>query len=116
MNLIELLTRLLKYGLRLNGKKCVLGGDEVDFVGMTVNEIGIKHLDSRKQAMKDLSLPRTKKQLKSFLGMCGYFRDPSPGTGQTRVFSETGGFGFFETRWVWVCLALKPVGFGFGAL
>ena len=73
--LVELLTRVQKLGLRLNGAKCTIGDDQADFLGMTVNKTGIKHQDRRKQAMIDLKQPTTKKQVKSFLGMAGYFRN-----------------------------------------
>lgn len=73
-NLKKLLDRLREFDLRLNGAKCILGGDEVDFLGMTVDGQGVRHMDKRKAAMANLCPPRNRKQLRSFLGMAGYFR------------------------------------------
>ena len=72
-NLKKLLDRLREFDLRLNGAKCTLGGDEVDFLGMTVDGQGVRHMEERKAAMADLCPPRNRKQLRSFLGMAGYF-------------------------------------------
>ena len=74
----ELFERLDEFDLRLNGAKCVLGGSEIDFLGMHVTEKGVEHTEKRKAAIKGLAAPKTKKQLKSFLGMAGYFRSHIP--------------------------------------
>ena len=74
-NLRELLSRLQKFDLRLNGMKCKLGGSSVDFLGMNVDGDGVRHQESRKQGVKDIQAPKNRKQLKSFLGMGGYFRN-----------------------------------------
>ena len=74
----ELFERLNAFDLRLNGKKCTLGGPDVDFLGMKVDGKGVQHTENRKEAVKNLESPKTKKQLKSFLGMAGYFRSHIP--------------------------------------
>ena len=76
--LTELFMRLEAFDLRLNGKKCTLGGPDVEFLGMLVDGKGVQHTDHRKEAVKNLERPKTKKQLKSFLGMAGYFRSHIP--------------------------------------
>ena len=55
-----------------------IGGDDVEFLGMSVDGRGVKHLDRRKQAIASMSVPKNRKQLQSFLGVCGYFRGHIP--------------------------------------
>ena len=45
---------------------------------MKVDGKGVQHTENRKEAVKNLESPKTKKQLKSFLGMAGYFRSHIP--------------------------------------
>ena len=74
----ELFERLNAFDLKLNGKKCILGGSDVEFLGMKIDCKGVQHTDNRKEAVKNMESPKTKKQLKSFLGMAGYFRSHIP--------------------------------------
>ena len=75
----DLLQRLRDKDLRLNGKKCVLGADEIEFLGHVVNGKGVRHTEKRKEALQKIQAPVNTKQLRSFLGMAGYFRDSIPG-------------------------------------
>ena len=69
----DLLQRLRDKDLRLNGKKCVLGADEIEFLGHVVNGKGVRHTEKRKEALQKIQAPVNTKQLRSFLGMAGYF-------------------------------------------
>ena len=60
--------------LRLNERKCVFGATETSFVGFKVNSGGIHTEDRKIAAINDWSLPASTAQLRSFLGLAGYYR------------------------------------------
>lgn len=78
-SLDEAFERLQKAGLTARPKKCELGFSRVTFLG---HEIGqgvkiplVKTLDRIQQAAR----PTTKRQIRSFLGLSGYYREFIPG-------------------------------------
>jgi len=73
-HLTEVLARLERHGLVLNGEKCVLGVAEVEYLGHSVSASGIKPLPARVQAIRDFPRPQSTPQLQSFLGMANFYR------------------------------------------
>ena len=80
-----MLERLDSYDIRLNGGKCQFGQTSMDFLGHRVSEQGVAHTPERIEAIKNMTAPQTKTQLRSFLGMLNYFRDSVPMLGPTVV-------------------------------
>src|SRR3978361_1159279 len=73
-NLGEVFKRIRNAHLRLNPKKCSLFQKKVEFLGHVVSPEGI-HTDQRKiQAVRDWPRPQDKHELRSFLGLCTYYR------------------------------------------
>jgi hypothetical protein len=74
-NLAKVFERFAKYGIFLNPDKCVLGVNEIEYVGHVVGKDGVKM--SREKISKVLNFPRPErlKELRSFLGLVNYFRD-----------------------------------------
>ncbi|KAK7091878.1 hypothetical protein V1264_009500 [Littorina saxatilis] len=74
----ELFSRLTKANLTVRPSKCILGTDNVDFIGHSQKE-GQKGL-LLENVTKILNAPRpeTKKQVRSFLGLAGYYREFIP--------------------------------------
>ncbi|KAK7097946.1 hypothetical protein V1264_004849 [Littorina saxatilis] len=74
----ELFSRLTKANLTVRPSKCILGTDNVDFIGYSLEE-GQKGL-LLENVTKILNAPRpeTKKQVRSFLGLAGYYREFIP--------------------------------------
>lgn len=60
--------------LTLKLSKCEFGLKEVQFVGMTVTEGGLKPGKSQCQAIKNFPIPKNQHDLRRFIGMTGYFR------------------------------------------
>ena len=54
--------------------KCRLGLTQVQYIGHIVSKYGIKMSQERKKAVEDTKMPQTLTQLRSFLGVCNYFR------------------------------------------
>ncbi|XP_059091102.1 uncharacterized protein LOC131886720 [Tigriopus californicus] len=60
--------------LRLKMSKCSFFRSCVNFLGYVVSEEGIKPNPNKLTALSDFPRPKDRKELKRFLGMCGYYR------------------------------------------
>ena len=68
-NLQVVLSRLQKFGLRLNGPKCRFFQTSVEYLGYQVMPTGISPTQERIKGIVEAPSPRNKFELKSFLGM-----------------------------------------------
>jgi len=66
--------RLRSANLKLNPKKCSFFKKEIKYLGHVVSKEGIKTDPEKISAVRDWPIPRTKKQVRSFLGFCSYYR------------------------------------------
>ena len=73
-HLREVLGALRSSGLTTRRDKCVFGRTKLEYLGHLVGggEMAVPH--HRASAMQDYKLPKTKKQLRAFLGSCSYYR------------------------------------------
>ncbi|EYC36599.1 hypothetical protein Y032_0877g2818, partial [Ancylostoma ceylanicum] len=61
-------------GLKLNPRKCVLLEKKVEFLGHVIDREGL-HMDpSKVEAIVNYPLPQSRSELRTFLGMCSYYR------------------------------------------
>ena len=70
--LIEVLARLENAGYRLSENKSEFFNSEVDWIGHKIDQNGIRPLQDKLMAMKNLKQPINEKELKSFLGAIQY--------------------------------------------
>ena len=70
----EVIQRIGKAGLRINPEKCNILKKEIKFLGHIINEEGIKTDPNKIEAIKKFERPKCIKNLRSFLGICGYYR------------------------------------------
>ncbi|XP_078246503.1 uncharacterized protein LOC144588161 [Pogona vitticeps] len=68
------LQRLSAAGLTVKASKCQLGSPEIKYLGHMVGGGVIKPLEAKVEAVRDWPRPNTKKKVKSFLGLVGYYR------------------------------------------
>ena len=68
------LQRLRDAGLKLSPKKCVLLQRSVPFLGHVVSDQGVSTDPKKIDAVRNWPLPRTAKDVKSYLGLCSYYR------------------------------------------
>ena len=61
-------------GMKLNLNKCSIFQTEVEYLGHLVSPEGFRMIPSYVQRILDWPLPKTSKELKSFLGFTGYYR------------------------------------------
>lgn len=54
--------------------KCVFGVTEVQYLGYTINKGGSKPLEDKVEAIQQMHLPRTVKELRRFLGIINFYR------------------------------------------
>ena len=73
-NLDLVLNRLLNHGFKLNVQKCVFRKTSVECLGHIVSSEGIKPNPSKIDCLLRKPIPKSVKSLKSFLGLCSYYR------------------------------------------
>ena len=68
------LTRFREHNLKVKASKCCFGADQVLFLGHIVSSAGV-HTDPKKiAAVSDLAAPKNVEQVRTFLGLAGYYR------------------------------------------
>ena len=67
--------RFAQYKIKINPDKLRMGMEGIEVVGHTLDHTGIHFDRTRLDGILDIPLPTTQKGLKSFLGVCGWFRD-----------------------------------------
>lgn len=78
-HLRTLMARLNEYGVVINPSKCVIGAEEVLFLGYKVSAAGTLPPKERIQALADYSPPKTVQGMRRFLGMVNFYRRFLPG-------------------------------------
>ena len=68
------LSRLAKYGLRVEPAKCHLFRPQVKFLGHVISKHGIATDPDLVSTVRDWPVPKDAKELRSFLGTAGYYR------------------------------------------
>ena len=74
----ELFRRLLAAGMTVRPTKCLFGVNTVDFLGHRLEEGLIGLHEDNVTKIRDAPRPTTKKQIRSFMGLAGYYRDFIP--------------------------------------
>ena len=73
------LGRLGQWGLKVKPEKCHLGYREVQYLGHQVSGKGVSPDAEKIRAVRDWPTPKSDTQLRSFLGLAGYYRRFMPG-------------------------------------
>jgi len=73
-NLVVVLKRIGKAGLRLKPSKCELFRQEVSFLGHIVCREGVKPDPKKIEVVKNWPVPTTVSEVRSFLGFASYYR------------------------------------------
>ena len=83
---LEILADTLKAikaaNLKLCGKKCTYVQSEIEFLGFNINHEGITLATKHVQAIREYPQPKSKKQVKTYLGLLSYFRKWLPHRGK----------------------------------
>ena len=70
----SVLDRLGVAGLKLKAKKCQLFQEEIPFLGHVVSAAGIGADPAKCQKVRDWPVPRDLHEVRSFVGLCSYYR------------------------------------------
>lgn len=70
----RLFGRLKTAGLTLQPEKCLFLRKEVAYLGHIISEEGVKPDPKKTQAVSEFPRPKTRKNIKQFLGLVGYYR------------------------------------------
>ncbi len=73
-DLEAVLLKLKEAGLKANLTKCEFLKAKITFLGHTVDANGTHTMDDKISAIKKFPQPRTVENVRSFLGLCGYYR------------------------------------------
>ena len=71
----EVLKRLSQAGFRMNVRKSNFAVDKIEYLGYWLTRDGIMPQPKKVEAVKRLAVPKTKRQLRHFLGIVNYYRD-----------------------------------------
>ena len=67
--------RLQHSGLKVNAKKSFFGRSELKYLGYWITKKGIQPVAKKIDAIKAINTPKTRKQLRQFIGIVNYYRD-----------------------------------------
>ena len=70
----NVLTRIKEAGLKVNPEKCLFMKEEIKFLGHIINSNGIQTDKDKLEAIEKFERPKCIKNLRSFLGICNYYR------------------------------------------
>ena len=71
----EMFTRLQKAGLKVNASKSCFGAHKFDYLGYHVTRDGVMPIPKKVEAIQALAVPKTRIQLRQFIGMINFYRD-----------------------------------------
>jgi hypothetical protein len=70
----KFILRLLEVNMSARPTKCVVGASRISFLGHNVGDGQVWPEDDKVEKVQAAERPKTKKQLRSFLGLAGYYR------------------------------------------
>ncbi|CAM5135995.1 unnamed protein product [Natator depressus] len=73
-HLQKVFERIREAGLTVKAKKCQIGLNRVTYLGHQVGQGTINPLQAKVDAIQKWPVPKSKKQVKYFLGLAGYYR------------------------------------------
>jgi hypothetical protein len=76
--LVRVFSRLSRFNVRVNLKKCVFLKEETECVGHMVNSKGIHPIPSKVSALRDAPTLNSAQELATFLGVLNYYHDYLP--------------------------------------
>mgnify|MGYP006175924273 CR=1 FL=1 len=77
-HLEQVFTRLAEAGLKINAVKSHFCQNQLEYLGYLIDRQGVRPTIKKVQAILDIAPPKTRKQLRSFIGMVNYYRDMWP--------------------------------------
>ena len=95
----EVFKRSHHMGMKINLLKTEFLKDELDYLGYTLSQSGIKPQAKKVEAIGRILPPKNRKQLKHFLGMINYYRDMWPK--RSHVLAPLSALASPKAKWEW---------------
>ena len=73
-NLQQVFDRLKSANLKLKPSKCEFAAKKVNYLGHVISKNGIQVNPDKIEVVKSFPTPKNPKQVRSFLGLCNYYR------------------------------------------
>ena len=73
-HIAQVLERLKQAGLTANVRKCQWGQTSCEFLGHIIGHGRVSPAEGKIAAVRSFTMPKTKKQVRQFLGLTGYYR------------------------------------------
>lgn len=70
----KIFKKLREANLKIQVDKCKFFSKETEYLGHVLTNEGIKPNNKKIEIIKNLNIPKTKKEIKSFIGLTGYYR------------------------------------------
>jgi hypothetical protein len=71
----EILSRVQSAGLKVNARKSFFGVNKLEYLGYAISTEGISPISKKVEALKAIQQPKTRRQLRRFIGMINYYWD-----------------------------------------
>jgi len=84
-HLQQVFDRLREHNLKMRKSKCEFFRDSIKYLGFIVDKHGVKPDSAKVEALQRLPTPTTVREVRSFLGMTGYFRRFCPWYSKTAL-------------------------------
>ena len=73
-HLEQIFSRLRQANLKLKPSKCDFVAKEIKYLGHIISKHGVRTNPDKTKAVSTFPVPKTQKDVRSFLGMCNYYR------------------------------------------
>jgi len=99
VKLDSVLTRLRDAGLKVNIKKSFFAQEKLEYLGYWITHEGIQPVAKKVHAITNIAAPKTKKELRRFIGLVNYYRDMW--VRRSHVLAPLALLTSKTTKWVW---------------
>jgi hypothetical protein len=95
----QVLTRLQSAGLKVNASKSKFCQDKLEYLGYVITRSGIQPNMKKVEAILKIDTPKTRKQLRAFIGMVNYYRDLYPR--RSHILAPLSSMTSAKVKWQW---------------
>lgn len=95
----KVLTRLQSAGLKVNASKSKFCQDRLEYLGYVITRDGIQPNMKKVEAILKIDTPKTRKQLRGFIGLVNYYRDLYPK--RSHILAPLSSLTSAKVKWEW---------------
>jgi len=99
VRLEKVFTRLAESGLKVNASKSSFAKTSLNYLGYLISRDRIRPSLKKVEAIYNIEPPKTRKQLRRFIGMVNYYRDMWPH--RSHVLAPLSALTSIKVKWLW---------------